>query len=71
MTGTGWLSETRTAYDTVAEDYARVLPDVVEPPLDRAVLSAFAETVGPGRPALEVGAERQPQAFLLAERAAR
>ncbi|PTA44316.1 class I SAM-dependent methyltransferase [Micromonospora sp. RP3T] len=50
-----WLSETRDAYDTVAEDYARLLPDVVEPPLDRAVLTAFAETVGPGRPVLEVG----------------
>ncbi|MFI5834560.1 class I SAM-dependent DNA methyltransferase [Micromonospora sp. NPDC051300] len=55
MDETGWLTEIRTAYDTVAEDYARVLPDVVEPPLDRAVLSAFAETVGPGRPVLEVG----------------
>ncbi|MFI2713179.1 class I SAM-dependent DNA methyltransferase [Micromonospora sp. NPDC018662] len=50
-----WLAETRDAYDTVAEDYARLLPDVVEPPLDRAVLTAFAETVGPGRPVLEVG----------------
>ncbi|MEV0004607.1 class I SAM-dependent methyltransferase [Micromonospora sp. NPDC050980] len=55
MTETGWLTEIRTAYDTVAEDYARVLPGVVEPPLDRAVLTAYAETVGPGRPVLEVG----------------
>ncbi|WP_091070473.1 class I SAM-dependent DNA methyltransferase [Micromonospora humi] len=55
MSGPGWLSEIRDAYDTVAESYARVLPDVVEPPLDRAVLAAFAETVGPGRPVLEVG----------------
>ncbi|MBQ1063279.1 class I SAM-dependent methyltransferase [Micromonospora sp. D75] len=51
----GWLVETRAAYDTVAEDYARLLPDVVEPPLDRALLAAYAETVGPGRPVLEVG----------------
>ncbi|WP_244255184.1 class I SAM-dependent DNA methyltransferase, partial [Micromonospora tulbaghiae] len=50
-----WLVETRAAYDTVAEDYALLLPDVVEPPLDRALLAAFAETVGPGRPVLEVG----------------
>ncbi|MEU8068592.1 class I SAM-dependent methyltransferase [Micromonospora sp. NPDC049151] len=50
-----WLVETRAAYDTVAEDYARLLPDVVEPPLDRALLAVFAETVGPGRPVLEVG----------------
>ncbi|MFI7214696.1 class I SAM-dependent DNA methyltransferase [Micromonospora maritima] len=55
MTEPHWLTETRTAYDTVAEDYARLLPDVVEPPLDRAVLAAFAESVGPGRPVLEVG----------------
>ncbi|GAA3741397.1 class I SAM-dependent DNA methyltransferase [Micromonospora maritima] len=55
MTEPQWLTETRTAYDTVAEDYARLLPDVVEPPLDRAVLAAFAESVGPGRPVLEVG----------------
>ncbi|MEE3920178.1 class I SAM-dependent methyltransferase [Micromonospora sp. BRA006-A] len=27
----------------------------MEPPLDRALLAAFAETVGPGRPVLEVG----------------
>ncbi|MFG1676770.1 hypothetical protein [Micromonospora sp. NPDC049282] len=55
MTEPAWLTETRTAYDTVAVDYARLLPGVVEPPLDRAVLTAFAETVGPGRPVLEVG----------------
>ncbi|ADL45122.1 class I SAM-dependent methyltransferase [Micromonospora aurantiaca] len=55
MTEPAWLVETRAAYDTVAEDYARLLPDVVEPPLDRALLAAFAETVGPGRPVLEVG----------------
>ncbi|MCZ7439031.1 class I SAM-dependent methyltransferase [Micromonospora sp. WMMC241] len=55
MTEPRWLVETRIAYDTVAVDYARLLPDVVEPPLDRAVLTAFAETVGPGRPVLEVG----------------
>ncbi|WP_116504912.1 class I SAM-dependent methyltransferase [Micromonospora sp. B006] len=55
MSEHGWLVETRAAYDTVAEDYARLLPDVVEPPLDRALLTAFAEMVGPGRPVLEVG----------------
>ncbi|MEV4270768.1 class I SAM-dependent DNA methyltransferase [Micromonospora aurantiaca (nom. illeg.)] len=55
MTEPAWLVETRAAYDAVAEDYARLLPDVVEPPLDRALLAAFAETVGPGRPVLEVG----------------
>lgn len=50
-----WLTETRAAYDTVAVDYARLIPDVVEGPLDRGMLAAFAELVGPGRPVLEVG----------------
>ncbi|MFR9775030.1 class I SAM-dependent DNA methyltransferase [Micromonospora sp. MS34] len=50
-----WLTETRAAYDTVAVDYARLIPDVVEGPLDRGMLTAFAELVGPGRPVLEVG----------------
>lgn len=35
---------TRQAYDTVARNYARLVPDMsVEAPLDRAVLAAFAE----------------------------
>lgn len=35
---------TRRAYDAVAENYARLLPDMtLEAPLDRAVLAAFAE----------------------------
>jgi ubiquinone/menaquinone biosynthesis C-methylase UbiE len=37
---------TRDAYDAVASDYARLLPDVsAEAPLDRAVLAAFVEMV--------------------------
>src|SRR3712207_7769437 len=37
---------TRHAYDTVAADYARLLPDMsAEAPLDRAVLAAFVEMV--------------------------
>jgi len=37
---------TREAYDAVALDYARLLPDVTtEAPLDRAVLAAFVEMV--------------------------
>ncbi|MFE9203025.1 class I SAM-dependent DNA methyltransferase [Micromonospora sp. NPDC007230] len=55
MTEPTWLTETRAAYDTVAVDYARLLPEVVEGPLDRGMLTAFAEQVGPGRPVLEVG----------------
>lgn len=38
------VTATRRAYDAVAEDYARLLPDMtLEAPLDRAVLAAFAE----------------------------
>ena len=50
-----WLTETRAAYDTVAVDYARLIPDVLEGPLDRGMLAAFAELVGPGRPVREGG----------------
>ncbi|MGC3860351.1 class I SAM-dependent DNA methyltransferase [Micromonospora chersina] len=50
-----WLTETRAAYDTVAVDYARLIPDVLEGPLDRGMLAAFAELVGPGQPVLEAG----------------
>ncbi|WP_262284529.1 class I SAM-dependent methyltransferase [Micromonospora sp. MA102] len=50
-----WLTETRAAYDTVAVDYARLIPDVLEGPLDRGMLAAFAELVGSGRPVLEAG----------------
>ncbi|SCG35478.1 Methyltransferase domain-containing protein [Micromonospora inositola] len=49
------MAETRTAYDTVAVDYARLLPDVGEGPLDRAMLAAFAEQVGGTGPVVEVG----------------
>ncbi len=47
--------DTQQAYDTVAADYAQLLPDLsVEAPLDRAVLAAFVEMVGDG-PVVEVG----------------
>lgn len=48
---------TRAAYDTVAEDYARLLaPALDQQPWDRAVLATFAELVlaGPG-PVADVG----------------
>lgn len=50
--------DTRAAYDQVASDYARMLPDMsMEAPLDRAVLAAFAEMVGECRdaPVADVG----------------
>ncbi len=41
------VTETRTAYDTVAVDYARLLEDeLARSPLDRALLGHFAELVG-------------------------
>lgn len=48
----------RSAYDAVAVDYARLLPDLMaEAPLDRAILAAFAEMLGayPGRLIAEIG----------------
>ncbi len=48
----------RRAYDAVAVDYARLLPDMtLEAPLDRAVLAAFAEMLRehPGRLVAEIG----------------
>ena len=40
------VTETRTAYDTVAVDYARLLEDeLARSPLDRALLGHFAELV--------------------------
>lgn len=44
---------TRAAWDAVAQQYARLLPDMSpEVPLDRAVLSAYAEMLGEGAPAI-------------------
>ena len=41
------LRATRAAYDEVASDYARLLPDMsAEAPLDRALLAAFVEMAG-------------------------
>lgn len=49
---------TRAAWDAVAEQYARLLPDMsLEAPLDRAVLWAYAEMLAEGAPAIvaEIG----------------
>ena len=53
-----YLQHTRTAYDTVAHDYAEILrTDLVRKPCDRAVLAAFAELViaADVGPVLDVG----------------
>ncbi|MGN9909136.1 class I SAM-dependent DNA methyltransferase [Phytohabitans sp. LJ34] len=50
-----YLEETRTAYDTVAADYAETLKDhLAGAPLERALLGAFAELVEAG-PVADVG----------------
>lgn len=52
------LAATRRAYDAVAREYARLVPDMtLETPLDRAILAAFAEMVNEHADALvaEVG----------------
>ncbi|MBF9072267.1 class I SAM-dependent DNA methyltransferase [Streptacidiphilus fuscans] len=51
-----YLESTRTSYDTVAADYAELLADeLAAKPLDRAILGAFAEVVGPKARAAELG----------------
>ena len=46
MTEPAFLSATRTAYDTVAVDYARLVATELDTkPLDRALLATFAELV--------------------------
>lgn len=53
-----YLAETRTAYDTVAADYADTLKDhLAQAPLERALLGTFAELVeaGGGGPVADVG----------------
>ena len=49
------MTETRTAYDTVAVDYARLIPEVIEGPMDRGMLAAFAEAVRGAGPVVEAG----------------
>lgn len=53
-----YVTETRTAYDTVAADYANLLEDeLAGSPLDRALLAHFAELLllGGGGPVVDVG----------------
>ncbi|MGW3206551.1 class I SAM-dependent methyltransferase [Streptomyces sp. NPDC001135] len=51
-----FLTATRTFYDTVAEDYADHFRDpLAARPLDRALLGAYAELVGPDVPVADLG----------------
>ncbi|MFI6241652.1 class I SAM-dependent methyltransferase [Micromonospora sp. NPDC050795] len=58
MTVDGWLSDTRTSYDTVAVSYARLVRDLLaEAPYERTALASFAELVlaAGGGPVADVG----------------
>lgn len=67
------LAAVRSAYDTVAESYAKLLPDAsFEAPLDRAMISAFVEYVNAAkvRPILDAGCGAGRMAGLLAAQGA-
>ncbi|MFJ1811765.1 MULTISPECIES: class I SAM-dependent DNA methyltransferase [unclassified Streptomyces] len=52
----GFVAATRTFYDAIAEDYAeRFRDELVARPLERAVLTAYAELVGPGGRVADLG----------------
>jgi SAM-dependent methyltransferase len=58
MSGNGWLSDTRTSYDTVASSYAEYVRDALaEEPYLRASLALFADQVRAvgGGPVADVG----------------
>lgn len=58
MHGDDRLAAVRSAYDVVAETYARLLPDAsFEAPVDRAMIEAFAAhvTQGSARPVIDAG----------------
>jgi ubiquinone/menaquinone biosynthesis C-methylase UbiE len=54
----GWLTDTRTSYDTVAASYADLVRDLLsEAPYERAILALFADLVhaAGGGPVADVG----------------
>lgn len=56
VTEPAYVTETRTAYDTVADLYAETHRDALDDnPWDRAMLSAFAELVGKTGPVGDLG----------------
>lgn len=56
MTDTDFVTNTRTFYDTVAEDYAEQFRDVLTvSPLDRVLMDGFAELVGDGGRVADLG----------------
>ncbi|MGW3996829.1 class I SAM-dependent DNA methyltransferase [Amycolatopsis sp. NPDC004772] len=56
MTEPAFVTETRIAYDTVADSYAEQLRDLLDDsPWDRAMLTTFAELVGKSGPVGDLG----------------
>ncbi|MDZ5445485.1 hypothetical protein U2F26_22595 [Micromonospora sp. 4G57] len=58
MSVKGWLADTRTSYDTVADSYADLLRNFLdETPYERAALALFAGFVqaAGGGPVVDVG----------------
>ncbi|GGW92314.1 class I SAM-dependent DNA methyltransferase [Streptomyces lomondensis] len=56
MTHADFLTDTRTFYDTVAEDYARHFRNyLAATPLERGLLAGFAELVGAGGEVADLG----------------
>ncbi|MFC4503765.1 MULTISPECIES: class I SAM-dependent methyltransferase [Streptomyces] len=61
--------DTRTFYDAIAEDYAdRFRTDLADKPLERAVLTAYAELVGVGGRVADLGCGPGRTTGLLASR---
>ncbi|MFI7350596.1 class I SAM-dependent DNA methyltransferase [Streptomyces sp. NPDC049936] len=56
MTDAAFVTTTRTFYDAIAEDYhARFRSVLADAPLDRALMAAFAELVGPDGEVADLG----------------
>ena len=66
-TDPAFVATTRTFYDAVAEDYhARFRTVLDDAPLDRALMGAFAELVGPGGQVADLGCGTGTLSILLA-----
>ncbi|WP_367321454.1 methyltransferase domain-containing protein [Streptomyces sp. HUAS ZL42] len=69
MTDTDFLTATRTFYDAVAEDYAdRFRDEYAARPLERALLTTYAELVGAGGEVADMGCGPGRATAYLAER---
>ncbi|WP_280398503.1 class I SAM-dependent methyltransferase [Nocardia carnea] len=69
MPEASFLTDTRTGYDTIAAAYAEQFADELDAsPWERAILTAFAEVVGPGEPVADIGCGPGRVTGFLAER---